>query len=85
MSVYTLIKVFIDQFFLNSIKSFFLAVICPGHNFLAKYVIHCNLPTYGSANALELMEKAVKNILTLADEKNLKSIVIPSITTGTYV
>ncbi|KAG8191875.1 hypothetical protein JTE90_019810 [Oedothorax gibbosus] len=58
------------------------AVICPGHNFLAKYVIHCNLPAYGPANAPEQMEKAVKNILTLADEKNLKSIVIPSISTG---
>ncbi|XP_015918626.1 core histone macro-H2A.1 [Parasteatoda tepidariorum] len=58
------------------------AVICPGHNFLAKYVIHCNIPPYGSSNSTEQLEKAIKNILSLADEKNLKSIAIPSVSTG---
>ncbi|KAF8771193.1 Core histone macro-H2A.1 like protein [Argiope bruennichi] len=58
------------------------AVISPGHNFPAKYVIHCHIPPYGSSNATEMMEKAVKNVLSLADEKNLKSIAIPSISSG---
>ncbi|XP_023217082.1 core histone macro-H2A.1-like [Centruroides vittatus] len=58
------------------------AAICPGHNFPAKYVIHCNIPSYGSTNANELFEKAVKNSLSLADEKNLKSLAIPSLSSG---
>ncbi|XP_054717613.1 core histone macro-H2A.1-like [Uloborus diversus] len=58
------------------------AVISPGHNFPAKYVIHCNIPSYGSSNSSEQLEKAVKNILVLADEKNLKSLAIPSISSG---
>lgn len=58
------------------------AVICPGHNFPSKYVIHCNIPAYNSANSTEMMEKAVKNILALADEKNLKSLAIPLMSSG---
>lgn len=57
-------------------------VISPGHNFPAKYVIHCHMPSYGASNATELMEKAVKNILSRADERNLKSLAIPSISSG---
>ncbi|CAM1312876.1 H2AFY (predicted) [Pycnogonum litorale] len=58
------------------------AAICPGHNFTAKFVVHCNGPTYSAANACELLEKTVKNCLILADQKNLKSIAIPSIGSG---
>ncbi|GIY16784.1 hypothetical protein CDAR_558231 [Caerostris darwini] len=58
------------------------ALISPGHNFPAKYVIHCHMPSYNSSNATEMMEKAVKNILAIADEKNLKSLAIPSISFG---
>ncbi|XP_060066597.1 core histone macro-H2A.1-like [Ylistrum balloti] len=58
------------------------AAICPGHNFPAKYVIHVNGPSWGTTNSQQLLEKAVKNVLTLADEKNLKSIAIPSIGSG---
>lgn len=58
------------------------AAICPGHNFQAKFVIHVNSPTWGSANSQQLLEKATKNVLTLADEKNIKSIAIPSISSG---
>ncbi|XP_069123211.1 core histone macro-H2A.1-like isoform X2 [Argopecten irradians] len=58
------------------------AAICPGHNFPAKYVIHVNGPSWGTTNSTQLLEKAVKNVLTLADEKNLKSIAIPSIGSG---
>ncbi|XP_067671099.1 core histone macro-H2A.1-like isoform X1 [Haliotis asinina] len=58
------------------------AAMCPGRNFPAKYVIHVNSPSWGSANSQQQLEKAVKNILTLADEKNLKSLAIPSIGSG---
>lgn len=62
----------------------FTAAICPGHNFPAKFVIHVNSPNWsgGSGNSQQLLEKAVKNVLKLADEKNLKSIAIPSIGSG---
>lgn len=64
---------------------FLAAVISSGHNFPSKYVIHCNIPAYSAANSSELMEKAMKNILSLADEKNLKSLAIPSISSGRLV
>lgn len=62
----------------------FTAAICPGQNFPAKFVIHVNSPNWsgGSGNSQQLLEKAVKNVLKLADEKNLKSIAIPSIGSG---
>ncbi|XP_064624762.1 core histone macro-H2A.1-like isoform X1 [Lineus longissimus] len=58
------------------------AAICPGRHFPAKYVIHVNSPTWGNQNAQQLLEKAIKNILALADEKNLKTISIPSVSSG---
>lgn len=58
------------------------AAICQGYNFPAKYVIHVNSPTWGQANAQQNLEKAVKNILSLADEKHLKSLAIPSVSSG---
>ncbi|XP_071105671.1 core histone macro-H2A.1-like isoform X1 [Haliotis cracherodii] len=58
------------------------AAMCPGRNFPAKYVVHVNSPSWGSSNSQQQLEKAVKNILTLADEKNLKSLAIPSIGSG---
>ena len=51
--------------------------ICAGHNFAAKFVIHVNNPAWGSANAGQQLEKAVKNVLKLADDKHLKSVAIP--------
>ncbi|CAG5122719.1 unnamed protein product [Candidula unifasciata] len=58
------------------------AAICPGHKFAAKFVIHVNSPTWNEANALQNLDKAVKNVLRLADEKNLKSVALPSISSG---
>lgn len=60
----------------------FTAAICPGKNFPAKYVIHVNSPGWGSQNAQQMLDTATKNVLKLADEKNLKSIAIPSISSG---
>ncbi|XP_048763882.2 core histone macro-H2A.1-like isoform X2 [Ostrea edulis] len=58
------------------------AAICPGHNFPAKFVIHCNGPTWKANDAMQLLDKTVKNCLALAEEKNLSSIAFPSIGSG---
>lgn len=52
------------------------AVICPGHQFPAKFVIHCNVPS-GS----EPLEKCVRNCLALADEKNIRVLAVPPLAT----
>ena len=48
----------------------------------AQYVIHVHSPTWGNDQSTENLEKAVKNTLTLADEKNIKSIAFPSVGSG---
>ncbi|XP_781668.1 core histone macro-H2A.1 [Strongylocentrotus purpuratus] len=58
------------------------AAICPAHNLPAKYVIHVNSPSWGGANAVSNLEKCIKNCLALADEKNITSIAIPSVSSG---
>ncbi|CAH1246183.1 H2AFY [Branchiostoma lanceolatum] len=58
------------------------AAICPGHNFPAKYVIHCNGPSWNTDKCQDNMEKTVKNCLALADEKDLTSVAFPSIGSG---
>ena len=58
------------------------AAMCPAKKLPAKYVIHVCSPTWGQQNATQSLEKAVKNILTLADSKNLKSLAVPSISSG---
>ncbi|KAL7985764.1 hypothetical protein Chor_010930 [Crotalus horridus] len=58
------------------------AVVSSGHGLPAKFVIHCNSPSWGSDKCEELLEKTVRNCLALADEKKLKSIAFPSIGSG---
>ncbi|XP_052770003.1 core histone macro-H2A.1-like isoform X2 [Mya arenaria] len=58
------------------------AAICPGKNFAAKFVIHVNSPGWGSTNCQQALDTAVKNVLKLAEEKNLKSVALPSISSG---
>jgi histone H2A len=62
-----------------------IAALCSGHNFPAKWVIHVNGPTWNEVDATEKLEKTLKNCLTLADQKNLKSLAIPAIGSGRYV
>uniref|UniRef100_A0A2R5LLL2 Putative core histone macro-h2a.1 n=1 Tax=Ornithodoros turicata TaxID=34597 RepID=A0A2R5LLL2_9ACAR len=57
------------------------AAICPGHNFPAKFVVHCNIPSNNVANVGELLEKSVRNCLTLADEKNIRALAVPALGT----
>ncbi|KAM8972932.1 core histone macro-H2A.1 isoform 2-T2 [Pelodytes ibericus] len=58
------------------------AAVSTGHGLPAKFVIHCNSPSWGSDKCEELLEKTVKNCLALADEKKIKSIAFPSIGSG---
>lgn len=58
------------------------AAMCAGHNFPAKWVIHVNGPSANEVDATEKLDKTVKSCLSLADQKNLKSLAIPAIGTG---
>ncbi|KAM9788648.1 core histone macro-H2A.1 isoform 1-T1 [Neosynchiropus ocellatus] len=58
------------------------AVMSAGFGIPAKYVIHCNSPSWGADKCEELLDKTVKNCLALADEKKLKSVAFPSIGSG---
>ncbi|KAL8592666.1 hypothetical protein ACOMHN_037606 [Nucella lapillus] len=58
------------------------AAICPGKKFPAKYVIHVNSPSWGDSNAQQQLKVAVDNVLKLAEEKHLKTVALPSISSG---
>lgn len=59
------------------------AMISEAPNLPAKYVIHCNSPVWGKGNPVEELEKTVHNALSLADEKSIATIALPSIGSGT--
>ncbi|MEX2752287.1 MAG: macro domain-containing protein, partial [Candidatus Freyarchaeota archaeon] len=59
-------------------------VITTGGNLKAKYVIHAVGPRWGEGNEDEKLRNATLNSLKLADEKNLKSISFPAISTGIF-
>lgn len=58
------------------------ATICPGHNFTARWVIHVNSPSSNEADAVDKLERAVRNCLAVADQKNIKSLALPAIGSG---
>ncbi|XP_074649577.1 core histone macro-H2A.1-like isoform X2 [Tubulanus polymorphus] len=58
------------------------AAISRGHSLPAKHVIHVNGPQWKSQNAQQLLDKAVRNCLKLAEEKSLSSLAFPSIGSG---
>lgn len=61
------------------------AVITPGGNLRARYVIHAVAPRYsGSARDAQLLQSAYARSLELADEHELHSIAFPSLGTGAY-
>ena len=63
------------------------AVITGGGKLPAKFVIHVAGPIWGdhtAAVADKLLRAAIRNSLLLADEKKLKSIAFPAISTGIY-
>lgn len=60
------------------------AVITRGYNLKAKYIIHTVGPIYNGNESSKYLKSAYYNTLRLADEYKLKSIAIPSISTGIY-
>jgi O-acetyl-ADP-ribose deacetylase (regulator of RNase III) len=63
------------------------AVITGGGKLRAKFVIHTAGPVWGEQSEEKsdtLLRRAVRNCLTLAGEKELKSIAFPAISTGIY-
>jgi O-acetyl-ADP-ribose deacetylase (regulator of RNase III) len=60
------------------------AVITTGGNLKAKFVIHAVGPINGEKNEDGKLKDATLNSLILADQKNLKSIAFPAISTGIF-
>lgn len=62
------------------------AVITTAGNLPARFVIHTVGPVWGAAGGREgdLLRSAYESSLTLANERKLKSIAFPSISTGVY-
>uniref|UniRef100_A0A8B9G7X6 Core histone macro-H2A n=1 Tax=Amazona collaria TaxID=241587 RepID=A0A8B9G7X6_9PSIT len=48
----------------------------------AKFVIHCHIPQWGSEKCEEQLEETVKNCLTAAEDKKLKSMAFPPFPSG---
>lgn len=61
------------------------AAVTTGGRLPAKYVIHAVGPVYdGTSRSAELLASAVRSSLALADEKALKSVALPAISTGIF-
>ena len=60
------------------------AVITTAGNLEATYVIHAVGPRIGEGNEDEKLKNATLNSLKLADEKTIKSISFPAISTGVF-
>jgi O-acetyl-ADP-ribose deacetylase len=61
------------------------AVLTSGHGLPNPYVIHCLGPVYGvDEHADRLLADCYRNALRLADEKGLRSVAFPAISTGAF-
>jgi O-acetyl-ADP-ribose deacetylase (regulator of RNase III) len=61
------------------------AVITRGHRLPNPYVIHCLGPVYGrDLPSDRLLADCYRNALNLADEKGLRSVAFPAISTGVF-
>lgn len=62
------------------------AVLTPGGNLPARYVIHTVGPVWqgGRKGEPELLAKAYRSCLSLAIEKGIRTVAFPSISTGAY-
>ena len=61
------------------------AVITGGHRLPNPYVIHCLGPVYGrDLPSDRLLADCYRNALRLADEKGLRSVAFPAISTGVF-
>jgi len=61
------------------------AVISGGHHLPNDYVIHCLGPIYGRDKPEDkLLADCYRNVLKLADEKEIDSVAFPAISTGAF-
>lgn len=60
------------------------AAITTGGRLKAKYVIHAVGPRMGEGGEDEKLKKAINSVLSLADEKGIKSISVPAISAGIF-
>jgi O-acetyl-ADP-ribose deacetylase len=61
------------------------AVITGGHNLPNRYVIHCLGPIYGVDRPEDkLLADCYRNALHLAEERKIKAVAFPSISTGAF-
>lgn len=51
----------------------------------ARFIIHCNVPQWGTEKCEDQLEKTVKNCLSAAEDKKLKSVAFPSLPAGRYL
>lgn len=60
------------------------AKITKGYALKARHVIHAVGPVYGTPRAAELLARAYRRCMEIADEQGLKSLAFPAISTGVY-
>ncbi|MEN3012350.1 MAG: macro domain-containing protein [Dictyoglomus thermophilum] len=60
------------------------ATITSAGKLKAKYVIHTVGPRWGEGDEEKKLEKAIESVLTLAKEKNIKSLSIPAVSCGIF-
>ncbi|MGH8162688.1 MAG: macro domain-containing protein [Gammaproteobacteria bacterium] len=61
------------------------AVVTGGHDLPNRWVIHCLGPVYGRDEpAAKLLADCYRNALRLAEEKGMRSIAFPAISTGAF-
>jgi len=61
------------------------AIITGAHKLPNKYVIHCLGPVYGRDNPADrLLGNCYKNALKCSEDKQVKSVVFPAISTGVF-
>lgn len=58
------------------------AISGSGSQLPCKHVVHVHSPSWGDDDSVDNLEKAVKNCLTLAENKNLSTVAFPSIASG---
>ncbi|XP_018416780.1 PREDICTED: core histone macro-H2A.2 isoform X2 [Nanorana parkeri] len=58
------------------------AALSQANGLAAKFVIHCHIPQWGSDKCEEQLEKTIKNCLSIAEDKKLKSVAFPSFPSG---
>lgn len=68
------------SFHLSSFPS--AAISGSGTQLPCKHVLHVHSPSWGDDDAVTHLEKAVKNCLTLAENKNLSTVAFPSVASG---